>query len=228
MKPEDIYIRNTTQTDIDKTYIENISESVKIFAGYFHRELNISFKEMLRKQHKRIVNGSYAGFTNPVNKIPESLFRHEIDVKLNTPILKKEWYVEELKALNLSINDSIRIKISGLPPIMWHSIENTNNGLKLYLPDNKYVDYYLDKMEFVMNRLMDGNLSLNLLGHYLQLGVICHPFEKVNFSLIMSQVNYILKFWGYTPISHGYLDFECFLNSTDEIIKKFKERVYFA
>lgn len=76
-----------------------------------------------------------------------------------------------------------------------------------------------------MNRLRNGEKSLDLLGYYIQLGVICHPFEKVNFSLIMSQVNYILKVWNYTPISHGYLDFECFLNSTNIIIKRFKKRV---
>ena len=108
---------------------------------------------------------------------------------------------------------------------MWHSIENTKEGLRLYLPQNKYVKYYINKMEEIMNCLRNGNKSLDLLGHYIQLGVIGHPFEKVNFSLIMSEVNYILDLWGYIPINHGYLDFECFLNPTKNIIRSFKQTV---
>ena len=226
MKTEYTYVRNITQTDINKTYIKNISESVSIFEDYFHKCSNISFRNMMKKQHKRIVNNNYAGYTNPINKIPRSLFRYETDVKLHTPLLKKEWYVEELKNLNTTINDLIKIKITGIPIYMWHSVKNTDTGLRLYLPKNKYVPYYLDKMETVMNRLRNGESSLYLLGYYIQLAVICHPFEKVNFSLIMSQVNYILKLWNYVPISHGYLDFECFLNPTDIVIKKFKEKVF--
>lgn len=226
MKTTYMYVRNIEQKDINKTYIKNISESVNIFEDYFHKRSDLSFRNMLKKQHKRIVSNNYAGFTNPVDKIPKSLFRNEIDIQLHTPLLKKEWYVEELKNLNLLINDLIKIEIKDIPKYMWHSVENTNDGLKLYLPKNEYVDFYLNKMETVMSKLINGEKSLDLLGYYIQLGVICHPFEKVNFSLIMSQVNYILKLWNYIPISHGYLDFECFLNSTDIIIKKFKERVY--
>jgi len=227
MKTDYMYIRNTTQTDINQTYIDNINVSIDtIFATYFNKQSKLSFREMLKSQHKRIVNNNYAGYTNPIDKIPKSLFRNEIDVKLHIPLLKKEWYVEELKNINPSINDLIKIKIADVPSFMWHSVENTNDGLRLYLPKNEYVYYYLDKMEMVMNKLMNGESSLYLLGYYIQLAVICHPFEKVNFSLIMSQVNYILKLWNYVPISHGYLDFECFLNPTDIVIKKFKEKVF--
>jgi hypothetical protein len=221
-------VRDKNQPFIDTSYINNIKKSLNIvFIPYFHKQLKMSFKDMLKAQHKLIVNNTYAGHTNPINKIPKSLFRQEIDIKLNTPILKKEWYTEELKKINPLLHDIIKVEIKDIPNYMWHYVENTENGLKLYLPDNKYVNYYLNKMKTIMLRLKNGEKSLYLLGHYIQLGVICHPFEKVNFSLIMSQVNYILTLWGFEGISHGYLDFECFLNSTDTVIQKFKEKIDF-
>lgn len=124
MKTNYIYIRNTTQTNINKTYINNISASVNtIFSSYFNKQSHISFQKMLKSQHKRIVDNNYAGYTNPVNKIPRNLFRDEIDIKLQAPLLKKEWYIEELKKLNPTINDLIKVKIKDIPKYMWHNVK---------------------------------------------------------------------------------------------------------
>ncbi len=219
-------VRTTDQQNIDYKYIRNIRNSIyDIFAPYFHNHLKLTFRNMLKAQHKSIVNNNYCGYTNPINKVPQSLIRDEINISLYQPLLKKEWYVEELKNLNSYINETINVEIFDIPKEMWHHVENTKEGLRLYLPPNKYVKYYINQMEKIMNYFREGNQSLDMLAYYIQLGVICHPFEKVNFSLIMSQVNYILDFWGYNPINHEYLDFECFLNSTKKIIESFKKKV---
>ncbi len=219
-------VRLKDQKNINIEYINNIRKSIdNIFAPYFNKCLNISFRDMLKAQHKHIVNNIYRGYTNPINKVPKSLIRDEINVSLHVPLLKKEWYINELKHIKSYISETIKVEIFDIPKKMWHHVDNTKEGLRLYLPQSKYVKHYLNQMNKIMNYFREGHQSLDALAYYIQLGVICHPFEKVNFSLIMSQVNYILNLWGYNPINHEYLDFECFLNPTEKIIKSFKIKV---
>jgi len=71
-------------------------------------------------------------------------------------------------------------------------------------------------MESLKNRI-----TLKTLAEYIQLFVIAHPFERINYSILMAQVNAMLVTKKCKPIHHGYLDFDCFIYSSDIIEKAF-------
>lgn len=74
-----------------------------------------------------------------------------------------------------------------------------------------------------MNEIKQDN-ELTLLARYMQLFVIGHPFEKVNFSICMAQINAILYIRNCKTLYHEYMDFECFLYDTDVIEEKFMKK----
>jgi hypothetical protein len=67
--------------------------------------------------------------------------------------------------------------------------------------------------------------NFSTLERYLYLGIHAHPFESGNFSLIMSQVNYILWRHGYRGISHGSLDFYGVLERFEDFQRRFRKSV---
>jgi hypothetical protein len=82
-----------------------------------------------------------------------------------------------------------------------HYLLTKPEGYELYLTDPETVPVFLAEMEQVMEEF-----SLEKLANYIQYFVIGHPFQKVNFSICMAQVNVILSTVSLNP----YLDFACF------------------
>jgi len=225
-------VRDPNQKYISKSYITNMKEADIFFNKWFWGTIKMSFRDMLKTQHSIIVGDNYTGHTNPVTNIPpKSIIRDECKIELHKPLLKKEWYTEELKKYNFPLNVETKIKVDKIKFRKCHKITNTEDGIKLCLPDARHVKCYIIEMEKIMKEFENYSIVnvpkklFTLLGTYIHMGVICHPFEKVNFSLIMLQVNFILRHFEFNPISHDYLDFECFMKPTEEIIKSFKRKV---
>lgn len=228
----DSCVRRPNQKYINKTYIENMKKADEFFNKWWWGTEKMSFRDMLKKQHSIIVGDTYTGYTTPVTGIcPPSLIRDELQITLHEPMLKKEWYTDELNKRNFPLNTETKIKVDKIKYRKCHKVTNTEDGIKLRLPDAKHVKCYIIEMEKILKEFevyAPNNVPKKLfiwLGTYIHLGVICHPFEKVNFSLIMLQVNFILNNFGFNSISHDYLDFDCFMKPTEEIITSLKRMV---
>ena len=65
----------------------------------------------------------------------------------------------------------------------------------------------------------DRSKFLDLLSDYFHLMTNCHPFYRINNSVIMNQVNYVLRIHGLRPVAHGDMD----LLATMVGYKKFRE-----
>lgn len=246
-----LFIRDPNQKNVDSQYIDNCIMSIEsvfipYMTQYIHQVPNAEeayklYRNMLKAQHRIIVGDNYKGFTKApeMDRLPSHRLRDDIPIKLHKPILKKEWYTEELKNYDFKTGEKRQIAVQGIPQEAWHTIEDVGDGLKLYLPEIQHLEHYMRKMAGISMMIgasypfskgdacirEETEQVLNLLGWYIHLFVICHPFEKVNFSLCMAQVNYILIRMGHRGISHEYLDFKCFLNDTETVIKEFKRMV---
>jgi len=243
------------QKKINQNYVMNILDARALFEQYLNTDINntlsesanyIWFRDSLKAQHRAMTERGYKGYTKtPVlNRPVINALRDEPEfhINLQRPCLKKEWYNKELKKYKLKFGDIIRPTINGIHGFAWHRISNTHNGLSLELPANENVKYYLILMSNLMLQIKalikdraNGNMwwycrpfqgtLINLLGHYIHLFVIGHPFEKVNFSLCMMQVNHILDKTLGKSVYHEYLDFKCFMNDTNTIIDEFSQMV---
>jgi hypothetical protein len=169
---------------------------------------------MLVKMHE-ITKRSYNGYTHcskaPAHIISE--FRNE-SRPLYTPHLKKEWYQTETN------RKALFPKIKNIPNSVTHKIIDVGKSYQLFLPGAQYLNQYLANMENVMDDIKRG-ADLRALAHYMHLFVIAHPFEKINNSICMAQINTILKLKGYSDIFHKYLDFDCFVYDYPRIEEKF-------
>jgi hypothetical protein len=70
--------------------------------------------------------------------------------------------------------------------------------------------------EIEMRGYKDWNLLLQALATYFHLGIHAHAFVRINQSLLMAQVNYILMLNRFRPVYHGYADLAAaFLDTGD-------------
>jgi hypothetical protein len=79
-------------------------------------------------------------------------------------------------------------------------------------PQNHSTEYYLGEMAQIMEEIRDlppnapKPRTLHLLADYIQLFSAGLPFDRVNFSIAMAQVNYVLMSHGLRGIENGELD----------------------
>jgi hypothetical protein len=83
---------------------------------------------------------------------------------------------------------------------------------------------YLDRMSFVLSHIENCLLRPNsetpiinvllLIGEYYHVGINAHFFERGNNSILMSHVNYFLKYMGLQPIRHQYWDYVALINNS--------------
>lgn len=225
MNTQNIKFTRFPQKDAYSEYLRNITKATEFFIEWFRSEFSISYREMLIKMHQIVTNG-YGGYTGGSTEKVRSLFRNHSGVpKIKQSILKKEWYNIDLTGQQYRFP-----QIKGIPIHLSHHVINLDEGYKLILPKAKMVPYYLCKLESRMNALIPycvkpGIYHLHLLVNYMNVFVIAHPFEKVNFSICMAQVNAILYMWGYDTLYHEYMDFECFLYDSDVIEDNFVRRI---
>jgi hypothetical protein len=83
-----------------------------------------------------------------------------------------------------------------------------------HYPDHKDKDIILNTMSIIMTKIKQQYLEkeyrlakvLLLLEEYLYIGIHSHPFESVNFSIIMAQFNFMLSRFGLRGIGPSNLD----------------------
>ncbi len=204
------------QKDIDQKYLNNMCKATMFFMNWFTCS-DTSYKDMLVKMHEIATDG-YQGYTNSNYLLVVSNGFRGDRTTTWYPILKKKWFS------GIGDKPIIRPEVKGFPKWMSHWLENTDEGYVLHLPDSGFVQNYLHKLAQVMERLKSG-ITLAMLARYIQLFVIAHPFEKVNYSILMAQVSALLVKKGCKPMYHGYLDFECFVYDYDKIEKTFIDMV---
>lgn len=94
--------------------------------------------------------------------------------------------------------------------------EISENYITHHYPAARDLPLILEAMEMVMRELrQQASRGQNkawpkffrCLAEYLYLGIHAHPFESGNFSLIMSEVNFILMHNNLRGLGHGHLDF---------------------
>lgn len=207
------------QAVVDETYLKNMVQATQFFMRWLKCDGGFSFRAMLKHMH-RLVSHNYQGHTkgNYILKSSDD-FRGQPNTTWH-PVLKKRWFT------GIGDEQIIRPALPYVTPKMSHYLENTDEGYVLHLPDSKYVSFYLTRMEVLMSSLARKRLlDLDVLVAYIQLFVIGHPFEKINFSICMAQVNAILYINGLEPIYHGWLDFECFMYDYDRLMEIFLAKV---
>lgn len=204
------------QEAIDPVYLNSITEATKFFMNWFSNGV-VSYTTMLAKMHKIVSKNGYSGYT--CSKGPLVInngFRSDKPTAWY-PTLKKEWFT------GIPNDPIIKPKVKNVPLGQEHWLQNLDEGYQLHLPDGKYVHNYLDLLDRTMKeiRLPYGSNLLVALANYMQLFVVAHPFEKINFSICMAQINAILYMKGYETLYHGWMDFECFLYNYTDIEFKF-------
>jgi hypothetical protein len=120
------------------------------------------------------------------------------------------------------------VKLEGIPneALPLHDIKRPNlpnRDWRFYYIQAKWVPTYLTRMSQLMNSVLDeihGKRNLQKmisdLADYHQLFSIAHPFVRVNNSIALSQVNYVLELLKLNGIAHGELDhWSMYLDSTD-------------
>ena len=208
------------QPTIDETYYKNMCAATNYFMCWFGRENRASYRDMLLTMHDMVTDG-YSGHTNVSNYIVAMSegFRGDKNSSWH-PVLKKEWFTG-------IVNEAVRRpELKYVPKLYSHELTDTAAGWELHLPRDKYVHIYVDVLGDIMRSLKDErDFSLELLANYIQTFIIGHPFERVNYSVCMSQVNALLYMKGFNPVYHGYFDFECFMYDHDRIEKNFIKMV---
>jgi len=120
------------------------------------------------------------------------------------------------------------IQIDEIPPDAKSIGTRVKQGFSIMPPDAKYIPLYFSKMDECLSliRLLSSEIEIRgykdrnslpqALAAYFHLGIHAHAFVRINQSLLMAQVNYILMLNRFRPVCHGYVDLAAaFLDSGD-------------
>lgn len=202
------------QDHIDLIYLNNMLKATTYFIDWFN-DNSIPYYDMLIKMHSMAIDG-YRGCSGGCHDGPVSNeFRN---FSTGNFLLKKEWFD------NIDDRSIRRPKVKNISGEASHWIKNLDSGYELHLSHPKYVPDYIHLLDELMCGIRQ-EFNLKLLANYIQLFVVIHPFNKVNFSVCMAQVNALLDTHGYNIIYHEYLDFKCFMYDYDIIEKLFVDMV---
>lgn len=212
------WFTRTEQDVVDEKYLHNMLCASHYFANWFEKP-DESYKDMLYHMHAIVADG-YNGYTNSSNYIikPSLGFRGSTNHTWY-PVLRKKWF-----PLLMSNETMLFPKLYNSGMTHHHYLDNTEEGYVLHLtpPDN--IQEHLVCMARQMENLRT-RVSMHKLAEYIHLFVVTHPFEKINYSICMAQVNHILAVSGRQPILHGYFDFECFVYDWDVVYKIFLKMI---
>jgi len=122
-------------------------------------------------------------------------------------------------------------RIHGLKVGIYNKIYS--NYISHHYPDHADKDLIINTMSIIINEikhlskqeLRDNEKFLYLLEEYLYLGIHAHPFESVNFSIIMAQVNFILSRFGFKGISPSNIDWVGVSEQFTEFRANFRQKL---
>ncbi|MDB5038736.1 MAG: hypothetical protein JWQ35_2264, partial [Bacteriovoracaceae bacterium] len=129
----------------------------------------------------------------------------------------------------------IQPHIDGIPPFAWPENRITTfEGENIeepahFFPRPAFLIFYRTRLSSLMNEIRSLSPAdsknrpqfVRLLSNYYHVAINSHLFYRVNNSIFMSHVNYILEAYGLRGISHGYLDYYAFIKSSDQFYGMF-------
>ncbi len=205
------------QEDIDPVYLSNMIRATKYFTGWFKGCFDTSYERMLKRMHHMACANGYRGSHGNGSDVDDKWRQHWS----SDWMLKKEWYTGVCELPGRMITPRVEHVPTGVDH---HWLEVIDGGYKLHLSNAKFVPHYVYALSGLMSYMKRSNSPV-LLANYMHLFIITHPFERVNFSVCMAQVNAILDMNGYETLYHEYIDFACFLYDSDIIEKMFVSRL---
>lgn len=228
-------------------YIDCQLEGVKYFDSYFKNQLfpKVDFIDLIKNHHKILASGinnnkSYK-LRNSINKESAEFAgkMHEKGLVIGYPITDKNilnLIYTIFKRFNFKVQDEWKIPIKTLEPKALPVGKKFTNGLHIIYAPSDYLISNLRRLEIILseikelylNNKKDSNIRttfLNLLANYYQLGIVLHIFPRINQSMLMAQINYLLIMFNYKPIFHGNLDYMAFFSPTEWFQILFKEYV---
>ena len=208
------FTRKHQGEDIDPVYLSNMIKATEYFIGWFKGYFNTSYERMLKRMHHMACANGYGGSQGSSPERVSDKWRQDWQ---SDWLLKKEWYANT--GYGLTISPSVRYL-----PMRSHWLHTKEKGYELHLSGAKFVLRNVEILGMLMGKL-ETKFDPVLLADYMHVFVVTHPFEKVNFSICMAQVNAILDMNGYETLYHEYMDFACFLYDSDIIEKMFVSRL---
>ncbi len=206
------------QESIDSVYLSNMIRATEYFTSWFKRYFDTSYERMLKRMHHMACANGYRGCTGGSLGRVDDEWRQ---FSCGDVMLDKKWYTGVQTSYDPMI---IKPVVKTMPKMARHWLRDTGNFYELNLPDEMFISWYIEQLSTLMDDLK-RDLDPVLLAGYMHLFIIAHPFEKVNFSICMAQVNAILDMNGYETLYHEYMDFACFLYDSDIIEKMFVSRL---
>jgi len=187
------------------------------YNGYFfgHQIFNLlDDKHKMRDGDPRIMFSEGSKFTGEANRYLWQIL----------PIIDLEDGVSTYSTFVHGVQSQGRIRIE-------------RKDIFFFYPDSTVLPQYLNKAEELLRSLQKSSPIddavkkrefLGTLAHYYQLLVVAHPFPRVNNSVFMAQVNYLLITHGLRGLPHGYLDLAAFVLSTKQFQDYFIQQVELA
>ncbi len=158
------------------------------------------------------------GFPLEASDFRNSAHYSEMYARVLAGRLSTPGYEERIAIRGIALEDGPTIRLSG-------------RELLVDYPHASILRRYIRRMEILMTeiRATTSNEQLfALLAEYYQLGIAAHLYDRVNSSLYMTQINYILMSRGLRGISHRDLDFLALTRSTEEFIPLFVRDIHAA
>ena len=215
-------------TPLDPEYIECQLEGVEFFDQYFREELDESlyFNDFLKEHHKIIAvgkGGDRCYFIRREDNIYSRDFPSEFrqsghGVSMSVPDAETTDYPPGTFITDSDGEDVKKVWLSGIPKQATPEIARGENEYWFIFPDSKYRPIYFDAMNrdlialrdfskvYSSTQTLDRDLFIETLAHYYHLGVVIHPFKRINQSMFMVHVNYLLLLNGFDPVYHSNLD----------------------
>lgn len=249
-----LFVRKEGSKITDPHYLKNITHSLQDhFHPWFEGTSDLPFRKMLADQHRTANLGRdmKTFYTSPTqemwgtgpNRYSAGLYRLEEGISGGfrfEDLCKNHYCPADFKNHFKAVEKGRKkLWIEGIPAEHQPKRVLRNRGLFFKSPfdlsigyaDQKALGHYLDRMELLMNQLRKTPAGappgpwMDALADYVQLFSVALPFDTVNFSIAMSQANYILTRNGYRGISHGALDYFAMVYSSDEYRKIFRRMV---
>ncbi|MFW9901096.1 MAG: hypothetical protein ACFFDY_07380 [Candidatus Thorarchaeota archaeon] len=229
-------------------YIECQIEGLQFFDQYFRCDSiqHLSFNDFICEHH-RIISTGVSGNRN--YKIRVISFENSKDYKseLRPAGYRAGYPIEDTEIINIILQafkeiginpqGEWKINVDGIPSYALPSGIRLPNGLHIIYPDGKYIPLYFSKMNEKLSQLRNlsacnsnfqqstSNTILHNLAIYYHLGITLHAFKRINQSLLMSQINYLLKYNGFNFIYHDNLDFIALFMDTKDFCNFFSRYV---
>jgi hypothetical protein len=230
MREEDLqYLRN---------FVSNASAMVRdvLIPQLEDGSLFRDYAESLREQHCELTP-NYGGHSMGRNSYPDAgVFIFERGRRYLFPLGRHFWSIGLLednqghpatRAVYAHFKER-RVELSGLPEEAWAGYQTNAVGLAFVVPPVEQMPAVLARMGELLRltfESLDRPEGLTHLSDYLHTCCCTHLFHRANFSLFMTQVNFVLERMGLKPIAHGYLDYAAMCLGYEEFRELFTSAV---